>query len=131
MNCNYSSDPPVTHVQWKYNNSDSLLNIPIGKERYTGSIPPNPSLTIINTTFQDSGMYLCMVTNYLGSDVSDSIILQIIGEPPIVDVSPLIYSVIVGDNQTMMCNVTGIPEPLSVSWLKNETAEIKIISYIM
>jgi hypothetical protein len=30
MNCNYSSDPPVTHVQWKYNNSDSLLNIPIG-----------------------------------------------------------------------------------------------------
>ena len=79
MNCNYSSDPPVTHVQWKYNNSDSLLNIPIGKERYTGSIPPNPSLTIINTTFQDSGIYLCMVTNYLGSDVSDSIILQIIG----------------------------------------------------
>lgn len=44
--------------------------------------------------------------------------------------SPLIYSVIVGDNQTMMCNVTGIPEPLSVSWLKNETAEMKIISYI-
>ena len=79
MNCNYSSDPPVTHVQWKYNNSDSLSNIPIGKGRYTGSIPSHPSLTITNTTFQDSGMYLCMVTNYLGSDVSDSIILQIIG----------------------------------------------------
>ena len=59
-----------------------------------------------------------------------NIFLFLCTDPPIVDVSPLTYSVIIGDNQTMMCNVTGIPDPLSVSWLKNETTGMNIISSI-
>lgn len=48
-------------------------------------------------------------------------------DPPTVNASPHLYSIILGTNLTMNCNVSGVPAPHYVSWLRNETSGMAYI----
>ncbi|XP_052062340.1 hemicentin-1-like [Mytilus californianus] len=122
IKCNYSSDPPATSIQWNYNVSGNFIDINLDKDKYSGSTTIEPSLSIFNISFDDTGQYQCTVRNYLGTGYSSPVAVQVFGDPPTVDGSPYFYSTILGTNLTMKCNVSGIPAPLSVSWLRNETS---------
>ncbi|XP_063442513.1 hemicentin-1-like [Mytilus trossulus] len=127
IKCNYSSDPPATSVQWKYNDSGNFININLDEDQYSGSTTLEPSLSIFNISFDDTGEYICTVVNYLGTGNSYPVTVLVVGDPPTVDALPHLYSTILGTNLTMLCNVSGIPAPQSVSWLRNESSRLTYI----
>ncbi|CAG2234906.1 HMCN [Mytilus edulis] len=127
IKCNYSSYPPATSVQWKYNDSGNFIDINLDKDKYSGSTTLEPSLSIFNISFGETGEYICAVVNYLGTGSSSPVTVQVVGDPPTVNASPHLYSIILGTNLTMNCNVSGVPTPQYVSWLRNETSGMAYI----
>ncbi|XP_063428583.1 hemicentin-1-like isoform X6 [Mytilus trossulus] len=119
--CNVTSNLPVTSVQWERNIGGSVTTITstTNTNKYSGSTPTTPSLTIFNGAQSDSGDYTCYATNSVGTGQSTVTTLSVTGTPPTVTVLQPAYSITVGDSVTLECTVTSVLPVTSVQWQRN------------
>uniref|UniRef100_A0A8C4R4D6 Ig-like domain-containing protein n=1 Tax=Eptatretus burgeri TaxID=7764 RepID=A0A8C4R4D6_EPTBU len=88
-----------------------------GKQLTGMSMSTNGRLTITNARDQDGGRYTCKASNKAGEHLRHYDVIVLV--PPSVSVAvPLDRAVMVGQNVTLKCFATGVPNP-SVTWLKD------------
>ncbi|KAK6636854.1 hypothetical protein RUM43_010518 [Polyplax serrata] len=106
LNCESTGSPSPTYLWIKKDNYKTILN-------YTGS-----ALTIHNAVCEDSGLYLCEITNAAGKRTK-FFDVQILESPKIEnqDVVDEINGV-VGGNVTLKCKTSGHPRP-ETTWFHN------------
>jgi len=77
LECSYSANPPATQVRWRKNNVD--LGDTAGNAKYGGSTTASASLIIYNAAESDEGSYQCTVTNTVGTGISTTTTLDVVG----------------------------------------------------
>lgn len=77
LECSYSANPPATQVRWWKENVD--LGDTAGNARYGGSTTSSASLIIYNAAESDEGTYVCKVTNTVGTGISTTTTLDVVG----------------------------------------------------
>jgi hypothetical protein len=77
LQCSYSANPPATQVRWRKNNVD--LGDTAGNAKYGGSTTASASLIIYNAAESDEGTYVCTVTNTVGTGISTTTTLDVVG----------------------------------------------------
>lgn len=78
LRCNIISEPSITRITW--HKTDNCKSTQISaSERYKGGSVEQPTLTIMNTNINDSGVYFCEVENIAGTGRSDDVQLDIEG----------------------------------------------------
>ncbi|XP_076098438.1 hemicentin-1-like isoform X4 [Mytilus galloprovincialis] len=128
--CTVTSNLPVTSVQWERNIGGSVTTITstTNTNKYSGSTPTTPSLTISNGAQSDSGDYTCFATNSVGTGQSTATTLSVTGTPPTVTVLQPSYSITVGNSVTLECTVTSVLPVTSVQWQRNVGGTITTIT---
>nr|XP_058964944.1 hemicentin-2-like [Pocillopora verrucosa] len=119
LTCRFNALPPVSRVQWKKNGKVIAVN---ATKTNSGSrvtdIFYNESLSqllIASASSQDSGNYICNVTNTVnGTTDSTSIVIQ---EKPSTKLQPETVTVKEGENDTLFCNSSG--SSLTITWKFN------------
>lgn len=74
--CIVDSTLPVISVRWQL--EGETIHISDYSEKYRGSTPSNPSLTILYLQHSDAGQYTCIARNRAGSGQVSGITLQVI-----------------------------------------------------
>jgi len=77
--CTITSDLPVTKIQWQKKRGGIFTDVYIDDVAFHGSSTSDPSLTLIGARFIDEGEYLCIATNYAGSENSNITTLNVTG----------------------------------------------------
>ncbi|XP_071159621.1 hemicentin-1-like isoform X14 [Mytilus edulis] len=128
--CTVTSNLPVTSVQWERNIGGSVttLTSTTNTNKYSGSTPTTPSLTISNGAQSDSGDYTCFATNSVGTGQSTGTTLSVTGTPPTVTVLQPSYSITVGNSVTLECTVSSVLPVTSVQWQRNVGGVITTIT---
>ncbi|VDI67087.1 Hypothetical predicted protein [Mytilus galloprovincialis] len=73
LECTVSSQSTITSVFWtKYTNTDTRITSSTDTNRYRGSTPDTPSLTIVSAVLGDAGQYRCSAVNSDGTGHSTS-----------------------------------------------------------
>lgn len=73
LECTVSSQSAITSVFWtKYTNTDTRITSSTDTNRYRGSTPDTPSLTIVSAVLGDAGQYRCSAVNSDGTGHSTS-----------------------------------------------------------
>ncbi|XP_071165888.1 uncharacterized protein [Mytilus edulis] len=73
LECTVSSQSIITSVFWtKYTNTDTRITSSTDTNRYRGSTPDTPSLTIVSAVLGDAGQYRCSAVNSDGTGHSTS-----------------------------------------------------------
>lgn len=70
---------PVIKVFWQRNQNGNILTISSDTNinKYSGSSPSTPHLTISDTNNGDAGSYICFAVNHAGTGNSPTIVLSI------------------------------------------------------
>ncbi|XP_052058083.1 hemicentin-1-like isoform X13 [Mytilus californianus] len=128
--CIVTSNLPVTSVQWERNIGGTVTTITstTNTNKYSGSTPTTPSLTISNGAQSDSGDYTCFATNSVGTGQSTATTLSVTGTVPTVQVQQPSYSVTTGSSVTLVCTVTSTLTVTSVYWQRNVGGSITQIT---
>ncbi|XP_063428596.1 hemicentin-1-like isoform X19 [Mytilus trossulus] len=117
--CTVTSTLTVNNVYWQRNNGGGTTQISTNTNKYSGSIPGTPSLTIFNADQSDVGTYTCFATNSVGTGQSTTTTLSVTGTPPTVTVQQPTYSVTTGNSITLGCTVTSNLAVITVYWQRN------------
>ncbi|KAK7459750.1 hypothetical protein BaRGS_00038933 [Batillaria attramentaria] len=113
--CNYDANPLPTQIVW---NKGGVI-IDVTNPAYSGGTPGTPSLTILDLKLEDTGSYICSVTNNRGTG-SSGIIPVTVTYPPRIDMSgPDDLSSEQGQSVIIPCNFNATPDATSVVWLRN------------
>ncbi|XP_052061298.1 hemicentin-1-like isoform X3 [Mytilus californianus] len=120
LQCSYTANPAATMVRWERTNGNSVVDIgdTTNNNKYGGSTVSSPSLIIYNAEESDEGNYKCKVTNSVGTGISTTTNLDVVGNIPIVTVPTSAYTVNVDGSITLACQVTADPTHNSVYWQK-------------
>ena len=78
--CYVSATPAVTSVVWKRSINGVESSVTTDGDKYTGSTPTNPSLTLRVADTTDAGTYVCSATNVVGTYKSGDIVLLVAGK---------------------------------------------------
>ncbi|HXJ74842.1 MAG TPA: immunoglobulin domain-containing protein, partial [Candidatus Dormibacteraeota bacterium] len=92
--------------------------------RFNGNAIPgqtNPTLTFVNVTTNQNGSYSVVVTNFSGSDTSQSAVLTVVDAAPSITKQPLSQSVPPGNSITLSADAVG-SLPMFWQWLFNGSA---------
>ncbi|CAC5364616.1 unnamed protein product [Mytilus coruscus] len=89
-----------------------------------GSSIDNSSLFIKTITTSEAGNFTCFVTNDMGTARSKTIVVEVIGDLPVVKVEQYQYESIYGENVTLNCNVISDPPIIDVYWERVDTQTI-------
>ncbi|XP_076112262.1 hemicentin-1-like isoform X2 [Mytilus galloprovincialis] len=119
-----SQNPVVTEIVWQFTNSNQITTqivISTSAGKYSGSTVNNPSLTINNAVFQDAGTYQCFARNAVGTGQSSTLALGIAGGALTVTIPSSTYSVLLGNQISITCTVSGSPSATNVYWMKQQT----------
>ncbi|XP_052061300.1 hemicentin-1-like isoform X5 [Mytilus californianus] len=119
-----SQNPVVTEIVWQFTNSNQITTqivISTSAGKYSGSTVNNPSLTINNAIFQDAGTYQCFARNAVGTGQSSTVALGIAGGALTVTIPSSTYSVLLGNQISITCTVSGSPSATNVYWMKQQT----------
>ncbi|XP_063428599.1 hemicentin-1-like isoform X2 [Mytilus trossulus] len=126
--CTVTSTLTVNNVYWQRNNGGGTTQISTNTNKYSGSIPGTPSLTIFNADQSDVATYTCFASNSVGTGQSTTTQLSVIGTPPTVIVPQPSYSITIGDSITLVCNVTSNLPVTSVQWERNIGGSVTTIT---
>ncbi|XP_069133963.1 serine-rich adhesin for platelets-like isoform X36 [Argopecten irradians] len=116
LQCIVSADPTHTQVFWQRTVNGNTNNVAIDGNKFQGSVPNTPSLTITNAASSDQATYTCSATNAVGTGTSTSTTLTVTGSIPVVTVAQSSYSVITGSTATLECTVSADPTHTTVFW---------------
>ncbi|CAG2239104.1 HMCN [Mytilus edulis] len=89
--------------------------------RYTGSSVSTPSLTITNLNSNDTGNYICLAANSVGTGQSLQGQLTVIGNLPVVTVGQSTYTTNIGNTITLACVVSANPAHTAVYWTQHSS----------
>ncbi|XP_052080992.1 immunoglobulin superfamily member 10-like [Mytilus californianus] len=118
LKCIVFSNLNIVNVYWErvQNGTKTIINRDsIG---YQGISPTYPSLNIIYTTKTHIGTYRCFATNVVGTSISGSTTLHVIGDKPIATTTSSILNANFGDSVTLECIVHAFPTPRKIYWKK-------------
>ncbi|CAG2218677.1 unnamed protein product [Mytilus edulis] len=120
LQCSYTANPAASMVRWERDNGNTVVEIgdTTNNNKYGGSAVSSPSLIIYNAEESDEGNYKCKVTNSVGTGISPTTNLEVVGNIPIVTVTTSAYIVDVNSSITLDCQVTVNPTHTSVFWQK-------------
>ncbi|VDH97621.1 Hypothetical predicted protein [Mytilus galloprovincialis] len=120
LQCSYTANPAASMVRWERDNGNTVVEIgdTTNNNKYGGSAVSSPSLIIYNAEESDEGNYKCKVTNSVGTGISPTTNLEVVGNIPIVTVTTSAYIVDVNSSITLDCQVTANPTHTSVFWQK-------------
>ncbi|XP_071166138.1 hemicentin-1-like [Mytilus edulis] len=116
LQCTYTSNPAPTSVFWERTVANQVTIISTAISKYDGSTTQSPSLIINTADESDEANYVCKVTNSVGTGISSSTFLDVLGNIPVVTAPTSAYTVNVGDSVTMTCTVTANPQHTTVYW---------------
>ncbi|XP_071136120.1 mucin-22-like isoform X4 [Mytilus edulis] len=127
--CTVTSNLAVTNVNWQRNNGGGTTQITssTNTNKYSGSTPGTPSLTISNADQNDVGTYTCFATNSVGTGQSTTTTLSVTGSVPTVQVQQPSYSVTTGNTVTLVCTVSSNLAVTDVYWQRNVGSSISQI----
>ncbi|VDI76864.1 hemicentin [Mytilus galloprovincialis] len=117
--CTVTSTLTVNNVYWQRNNGGGTTQISTNTNKYSGSTPGTPSLTIFNADQSDVATYTCFATNSVGTGQSTNTQLSVTGTVPTVQVQQPSYSVTTGSSVTLVCTVTSTLTVNDVYWQRN------------
>ncbi|CAC5361167.1 TTN [Mytilus coruscus] len=118
ISCIIPSSSKATHITWV--KDDVIINI-TRNEKFGGGTLSSPSLQIYRLRLADEGNYTCQATNSIGTGRSQSVLLTVISNPPVVSISE-IKPAAIGTNITLICNITSLTEEINVTWFKNNVS---------
>ncbi|XP_033753605.1 hemicentin-1-like isoform X5 [Pecten maximus] len=118
LTCIVNADPGHTQVLWQRTVNGATNNVVIDGNKYQGSVPNTPSLTITNAAQSDQAVYTCSATNAVGTGSSTTTTLTVTGSIPVVTIGQTSYSVTTGTTATLECTVTADPTHTTVFWQK-------------
>ncbi|XP_071166173.1 basement membrane-specific heparan sulfate proteoglycan core protein-like isoform X2 [Mytilus edulis] len=120
LGCSVVSNPALLQVYWRKTLGGTTSNIDVTNSggKYSGSTLLIPSLTINNAALSDEANYTCYATNSVGTGQSATTSLDVVGNFLTVSVPQSSYSVLIGQQVTILCIVTGTPTQTSVFWRK-------------
>jgi len=110
--------PPLSY-QWQAGVTNLVGTNLVNGVRISGAT--DSVLTISPVQTNDSGNYLLIITNYVGSATSSVAVLTVTNEPPEITVQPTNQTVGVGSTVTFFINGSASP-PFSLQWQKNGIA---------
>ncbi|XP_069106281.1 uncharacterized protein [Argopecten irradians] len=116
LTCTATGNPAPTAVYWQVKVSggqDKL--IVVDGTNFSGGTIVDPSLTIINVTTDNNGMYICRANNSIGTGSSDYVTIDVT-DIPVVTVTDQNVPVTVGDNVTLTCAASANPSVTEVYW---------------
>ncbi|CAG2256290.1 HMCN [Mytilus edulis] len=114
INLNCVVTGTATSITWYLNNQ--VINI-ASSSKYSNGNVINPSLTVSNIALSDAGLYICQATNGVETVNSNAITLTVL-DFLTVTIPQSSYSVLIGQQVTIPCTVTGTPSQTSVFWRK-------------
>lgn len=79
VHCGILSSSPILNVFWERNSSTEVSTITPGISGIEGSTTEDPSLTLLVTSYSDSGTYTCLAENSDGVGRSESVTLLVTG----------------------------------------------------
>ncbi|XP_076098442.1 hemicentin-1-like isoform X7 [Mytilus galloprovincialis] len=126
--CTVTSTLTVNNVYWQRNNGGGTTQISTNTNKYSGSTPGTPSLTIFNADQSDVATYTCFATNSVGTGQSTNTQLSVTGTPPTVTVQQQSYSITIGESITLVCTVTSNLPVTSVQWERNIGGSVTTIT---
>ena len=78
LTCNYSTGHSVTEIKWMHIHTTGTSGfIDTTENKFSGSVPGNPSLTIMNIDENDLGDYWCYAVSSNGTGMSRHINLAL------------------------------------------------------
>lgn len=79
LECDVTGNPPAFSINWQREVGDTSMDLTSDSEnKYNGSTPDNPSLTIFNAEQSDRGVYRCTAENEYGIAKSPRIYLKLV-----------------------------------------------------
>ncbi|XP_071174278.1 neural cell adhesion molecule 1-like isoform X2 [Mytilus edulis] len=127
ISCTLSGKPSAQDITWYFtptNESKNEICPRNNSAKYSGGTISDPSLTILNFQTSDSGAYECSATNAAGTGNSNSSVLTCINILSLV-VEPDNANVILGNNRTISCTLSGQPSAQDITWYFTPTNESK------
>ena len=79
LQCTYTANPAATSVSWEKTVANQVTVISTSISKYSGSTTQSPSLTINTAEESDEASYVCKVTNSVGTGISTSTFLEVLG----------------------------------------------------
>lgn len=79
LQCSYTANPVATNVYWEKTSANQVTTISTAISKYSGSTVQSPSLIINDADETDEATYVCKVTNSVGTGISTSTFLDVIG----------------------------------------------------
>ncbi|XP_052060944.1 titin-like isoform X2 [Mytilus californianus] len=129
ITCIVTGQPPGQSIAWYFAPPDGgreIINIDSNNTKYSGGTMSNPSLTILHFQSSDSGSYTCSLTNAVETIIeSEPCLLTYINILSLV-VEPDHANVIIGNNQTITCSISGQPSARGIIWYFTPTYESKV-----
>ncbi|XP_076111490.1 uncharacterized protein LOC143079783 [Mytilus galloprovincialis] len=127
ISCTLSGQPSAQDITWYFtptNESKNEICPRNNSAKYSGGTISDPSLTILNFQTSNSGAYECSATNAAGTGNSNSSVLTCINILSLV-VEPDNANVILGNNRTISCTLSGQPSAQDITWYFTPTNESK------
>ncbi|XP_025101325.1 hemicentin-1-like isoform X2 [Pomacea canaliculata] len=116
ITCSYEANPAAFNVTWTRNSQS--VDVAGSSGKYGGATVATPSLTVTRLARSDAGVYVCSVTNTLGTGHSPDVTVQV-NYSPVVNTPVAYYNGSRGGSVTMKCEVTANPAPTGISWYKD------------
>lgn len=109
LECHVDAKPKVSNVRWTRNG------------RFISS---SMTYAIPRVTHQDAGKYACSADNGLGKLGEQEIFLDVL-YPPVVVIESKTRETEEHETINIKCNVTSNPEPVTIEWLKEGSADFR------
>ncbi|CAC5364617.1 HMCN [Mytilus coruscus] len=118
IQCNITATPNIVNVYWQKTINDFTTNVTTNTQRVHGGTVDVPSLTLLSTRTNDSGLYTCNAKNLVGTGHSQYTNLTVVGALPVVSVGDRTVAAEYGHSVILECNITADPQVLTVYWQK-------------
>lgn len=79
LECRFTANPIATSVTWEKTVANQVTTISTAITKFSGSTVQSPSLIINNAVESDEGNYVCKVTNSVGTGISSTTFLDVLG----------------------------------------------------
>ncbi|XP_060078232.1 hemicentin-1-like, partial [Ylistrum balloti] len=120
LQCSVSASPAVSNVFWQKLINNVYTTLTTGTGAYSGATTSSPTLTVLNANSDDSGSYICMASNSVGTGQSSVVTLTVSGSIPTLTVTQSSYSITTGNSVTLQCSVSANPSITSVYWQRTQ-----------